>query len=48
MLNEELFLLSPSVFTSSRNSMWGIFVPVNPVWGSWKRAFFEGKSLMIE
>ena len=33
MLNEELFLLSPSVLSSSRNCMWGVSVPMNLAWG---------------
>ena len=41
MLNEELFLLSPSVFSSSGNSMWHVFVPMNPAWGRWKGVFLK-------
>jgi hypothetical protein len=48
MLNEELFLLSPSVFSSTRIIMWGVFVPMNPAWGGVEGGVFEEKSLMIE
>jgi hypothetical protein len=44
MPNEKPFLLYPYVLSFSRNSMWDLFVPLNPEWGRWKKAFLK-KSL---
>jgi hypothetical protein len=46
-LNDEILLLSPSGFSFSRNSMWGVFVPMNPAWDRWKKEFLK-RSLIWE
>jgi hypothetical protein len=45
MINEEPFLLYPSVLSFSKNIMWDLFVPLKP---EWEKDGFEEKSLKTE